>query len=201
MIAATTMTAGTIEQGRQPKTVDDPLLRAAIRAVQGGDARAFEQVMAATERRVALLCWRILGDAEEVKDAAQEVFFRAYRHLGRYDERREFMGWLFRITVNVCRDHLARRKKREQVFTGLGETDPPAAGDLAGALAAKQQLARLTRAIDELPAKERLALILRDVEELPTEQVAEILGSRPATVRVQVSSARAKLRRLMERWR
>jgi RNA polymerase sigma factor (sigma-70 family) len=151
---------------------------------------------------VALLSWRILGDAEEVKDAVQETFLRVFRHLAQYDERRDFMGWLFRITVNVCRDRLSRSRKRTSVFTTLEDADTVAAScDLDGALDARHELARLTRAIDSLPEKERLALILRDVEELPTEEVAEILGSRPSTIRVQIHSARAKLRRLMERSR
>ena len=58
------------------------VLLANIRAAQAGDHRAFENVMIATERRVATLAWRILGDAEEVKEALQETFLRVFRHLG-----------------------------------------------------------------------------------------------------------------------
>jgi RNA polymerase sigma-70 factor (ECF subfamily) len=181
---------------------NDPILLAAIRAVQSGDSQAFEQIMIATERRVAHLSWRILGDAEEVKDAMQETFLRVYRHLGSFDERRDFMGWLFRIAVNVCRDRLARSRKRTRVFTDLDEGEAVATSeDVHASVAAKQELEQLTRAVDTLPEKERLALILRDVEQLSTDEVAQILGSRPATVRVQIHSARTKLRKLMERWR
>jgi RNA polymerase sigma-70 factor (ECF subfamily) len=190
----------TMQADLRETTANDPILLAAIRTVKGGDSRAFEQIMIATERRVALLCWRILGDADEVKDAMQEVFLRVFRHLGRFDERRDFMGWLFRITVNVCRDHVSRRRKRTAVFTELDEAIQDS-DNLDDRIAAQQELALLSRAVDSLPEKERLALILRDVEEIPTEQVAQILGSRPATVRVQISSARAKIRKLMERWR
>ncbi|HUJ14475.1 MAG TPA: sigma-70 family RNA polymerase sigma factor, partial [Thermoanaerobaculia bacterium] len=62
----------------------------------------------------------------------------------------------------------------------------------------KDDVARLMRAIDELPQKERFAIVLRDIEELPTDEVAAILGSSPATVRVQISNARAKIRKFME---
>jgi len=62
----------------------------------------------------------------------------------------------------------------------------------------KDDVARLMRAIDTLPQKERFAIILRDIEEMPTEEVASILGSSPATVRVQISNARAKIRKFME---
>ena len=161
------------------------ILLANIRAAKAGDSRAFENLMIATEHRVATLAWRILGDAEEVKEALQETFLRVFRHLGRYDERYDFTGWLYRIAVNVCRD-LEKRRRRRTFFGQLEETAPPPPSGLRIDLA---------RAIDALPPKERLAIILRDVEELSTEEVAEILGNSPATVRVQVSKAREKLRR------
>jgi RNA polymerase sigma-70 factor, ECF subfamily len=160
------------------------ILLANIRAAKAGDSRAFENVMIATERRVATLAWRILGDAEEVKEALQETFLRVFRHLGRYDERYDFAGWLYRIAVNVCRD-LEKRRRRRTFFGRLEQTAPP-----PNALRID-----LARAIDSLPPKERLAIILRDVEELSTEEVAAILGNSPATVRVQVSKAREKLRK------
>src|SRR5437870_10566597 len=98
-------------------------LLASIRAARSGDSHAFEQIMLATERRIASLAWRILGDAEEVKEALQETFLRLFRHLGRYDERRDFFGWLYRIAVNVCRD---LEKRRRRTFLGrLEQTAPP----------------------------------------------------------------------------
>lgn len=150
--------------------------------------------MLASERRVATLAWRILGDAEEVKEATQETFLRVYRHLGRFDEKRDFFGWLFTIAVNVCRD-LERRRRKRRFFVPLEDaTLEPSPVDQEAALATGSDIALLTRAIDALPEKERLAVILREVEEMPTEEVAQILGNSPATVRVQVSKARAKLR-------
>src|SRR5881227_657893 len=99
--------------------MDEPesptILLANIRAAKAGDSRAFDNVMIATERRVATLAWRILGDAEEVKEATQETFLRVFRHLRRFDERQDFFGWLFRIAVNVCRD-IEKRRRRRWIF-------------------------------------------------------------------------------------
>jgi RNA polymerase sigma-70 factor (ECF subfamily) len=180
-------TAGTMTAAAA--LMDEPeapsILLANIRAAKAGDSRAFDNVMIATERRVATLAWRILGDAEEVKEALQETFLRVFRHLGRYDERYDFFGWLYRIAVNVCRD-LEKRRRRRTFFGRLEESAPPPPTGLRIDLA---------RAIDSLPPKERLAVILRDVEELSTEEVAAILGSAPSTVRVQISKGRAKLRK------
>lgn len=179
---ARTMTAAALAMN-EPEEKPTTVLLANIRAAKAGDHRAFENVMIQTERRVATLAWRILGDAEEVKEAVQETFLRVFRHLGRFDESRDFFGWLYRIAVNVCRD---LDKQRKRTFLGrLEQTTPPHTSARID----------LTRAIDALPPKERMAVILRDVEELDTDEVAEILGSSPATVRVQISKARAKLRK------
>src|SRR6185295_12577835 len=93
---------------------------------------------------------------------------------------------------------LGRRRRRRR-FVALDEIPQPADGEaLDEAVGRRRDVALLTLAIDALPEKERLAVLLREVEELPTDEVAAILGSRPATVRVQVSRAREKLRRWME---
>ena len=169
-------------------TTTTPILLATIRAAQHGDSRAFEELMILSERRVANVAWRILGDAEEVKEAVQETFLRVWRHLKRYDESRDFFGWLYRIAVNVCRD-LDQRRRRRRIFTPIDDALP-----LTTEPRTNDDVELLRRAIDRLPERERLAILLRDIEELSTEDVAEILGNTPATVRVQISKARAKLR-------
>jgi RNA polymerase sigma-70 factor, ECF subfamily len=197
-----TMTAEVLitEPGETVENSTPPLL-AAIRAAKAGDADAFEEIMIATERRTALVAWRILGDAEEVKDAVQETFLRLFRHLGRFDERQDFFAWQYRIAVNVCRD-VRKRGRRWRMFEPIDETFEAESGvRIDDDLVVRGEIALLTRAIDALPEKQRLAVILRDVEELPTVEVAAILGSRPATVRVQIGKARVTLRQWIESWR
>jgi RNA polymerase sigma-70 factor (ECF subfamily) len=197
MIAATAAIGTDVDEQEAPS-----ILVATIRAAKAGDQRAFEDLMIASEKRVALLAWRVLGDAEEVKEAVQETFLRLFRHLGRYDEQHDFYGWLYRISINVCRD-LDRRRRRRRIFfaplaDALAFTRAPRHDER---LTTESEMALVTRAIDALPQKERLAIILRDVEERPTDEVAAILGNTPSTVRVQVRNARAKVRLWVESWR
>ena len=178
-----------------PEMMDEPeSLLTSIRAARSGDSHAFERIMVATERRIASLAWHILGDAEEVKEALQETFLRTWRHLQSYDEHRDFFGWLYRIAVNVCRDLDSRRRRWR--FLPIEHAAEAQAAEVD--FVKKDDVARLMRAIDTLPQKERFAIILRDIEELPTEEVASILGSSPSTVRVQISNARTRIRKLME---
>ena len=190
MTAEPVVTHVVIDEITRSHSLDDT-----IRAAQAGDATAFEELMVLTERRVAQIAWAILGDAEDVKDAVQETFLRLYRFLGRYDAKRDFSAWLARITVNVCRDALRRRKRVFEPLPEMESTDPRADEELIH----RNELALLRRAVDALPPKERLAVILREVESMRTEEIATALGSTVTTVRVQISRARAKLRAWMEK--
>jgi RNA polymerase sigma-70 factor (ECF subfamily) len=169
-----------------------------IRAARAGDGAAFEEIMVLTERGVARIAWRILGDPEEVKDAMQETFLRLFRFLGKYDEKKDFVAWLSRIAVNVCIDLGRRRKQRPSVT--LDDVAPPVseATPIDDELIQRSNRRLLTRAIDELAPRERAAVLLRDVEGLSTHEVAAALGNSVATVRVQLSRARVKLRRIIE---
>lgn len=176
-----------------------------VTRARSGDALAFERIMLATEQRVVSIAWRMLGNSEDAQDAAQEVYLRVFKYLPRFRTGEDFRGWLYRITINVCHD-LARRK-RSTMTTRLSEIDfgeeqpefeDPGTDPEAQTLR-QQQLALVRRALHVLSTKERAALVLRDLEGLSTEEVARALGSRPVTVRSQVSSARAKIKTYCER--
>lgn len=174
-----------------------------VERARGGDAAAFEQIMSETERKVVAVAWRMLGNREDARDAAQEVYLRIYKYLDRYKPGQDFNGWLYRITINVCHDAARKRGSRPggSQFAALPGEDERAAPEAASPemnaeenAIRSQQRAFLMRALDTLPEKERAALVLRDLEGLTTEEVARVLRSRPVTVRSQISSARAKLK-------
>lgn len=169
-----------------------------VRLAKSGDLKAFEQIIILHQRRVFLTALGMLGRTEDAQDAAQEVFFRLYRHLGGFDESRGFAAWLYRVTVNVCRDIARSRGKHElpslEALGALEEaaTESPDPSDQA---ASAQEIRIVQQALERLPGKERAAVVLRDIEGLSTREVARILGSSQATVRSQISAARLKIRR------
>lgn len=167
----------------------------AVRA-RGGDDEAFEALVQATQRRVSGLAWRLLGNAEDARDATQEVYLRVHRFLKGYRAGDEFHPWLYRIAVNVCRDQARRR--RPTVPLAEEEADRAAPDDSERRAVDSQRSALLRRALATLPEKERFALVMRDLEGLATEDVARALGSTPTTVRSQISSARKRVRAFFE---
>jgi len=169
-----------------------------------GDTTAFEQVLVRHERRVLTLAWRLLGNLHDAQDASQEVFLRVFKYLHRFDVRKPFEPWLVRMTVNVCRDLGEKRQRRRTVFA---ETDQPyqnveqteRAGNPHVELSSKEDLRIVQAALAGLPEKERAAIVLRDIEGLSTAEVAEALGSSEPTVRSQISTARVKIKKAVEK--
>ncbi len=166
-----------------------------VRLTLRGDSTAFEQIIARYESRVMTIAARLLGTRDDPRDAAQEVFLRAFKYLHRLDLQKPLEPWLIRITVNVCRDVERRRQRRESTFV---QADAPEAidesADPHAGLARKRDRLMLQKALDSLPEKERLAILLRDVEGLSTAEVASILHSSETTVRSQVSRGRLRLK-------
>jgi len=178
-----------------------------VARARAGDELAFERIMLATEQRVVSIAWRMLGNREDARDAAQDVYLRVFKYLERFRAGEDFRAWLYRITINVCHD-LARKKgvsgpgQFDQIdfIEGLAAIETLHRGANPESLALQeQQLALIRTAVQSLPPKERAALVLRDLEGFSTEEVAQALGSRPVTVRSQVSSARAKIKTYCER--
>ena len=162
---------------------------------QKSDERAtFERIMSECERRVLRIALRLLQNPQDAQDAAQEVFLRLYKNLARLDETQGYDAWLFRVTVNVCRD-IGRRRRPMALLEEL----PAAQADAFHDTARAEQRDMLRRGLTFLGPKERAALVLRDVEGLSTRKVAGILGTSEATVRAQVSTARLKLREFTQR--
>jgi len=176
-----------------------PASALAIRAREGDD-RAFDQLMASTQDRIQALAWRLLGNLDDARDATQETYLRVYRHLARYRPDHDFEAWLYRIAVNACRD-LHRRRGSGTVRSFEGETAAGRIAELCSevdseAMALRAQRRRLVlEALAALPPRQRAALVLHDLEGKTSQQVARILGSSPGTVRSQLATARARLKR------
>lgn len=183
----------------EPRPIDADVVRL-VQLTLGGDTAAFEQIVLRYETRVMTVAVRLLGTRDDARDAAQEVFLRAFKYLHRLDLRKPVEPWLMRITVNVCRDAARIRTRRQTTFVETGDHDRvDESPDQHDTLTRSEQRRLLQLALDELPEKERLAIVLRDVEGLSTGEVAVILQSSETTVRSQISRGRLRLKAAIER--
>lgn len=169
-----------------------------------GEAGAFEEILIRYQRQVLGTAVRLLGNIDDASDAAQEVFLKLYKYLHKFDEEKEFLPWLYRMTVNVCRD--ISRKRGPIVSASLEQEQESGALDnlasrhnIESEIAVAQERSRLAEALATLSEKERAAIVLRDIEGLETKEVARLLGTSQATVRSQISQARVKIKKYLDR--
>jgi RNA polymerase sigma-70 factor (ECF subfamily) len=169
--------------------------------VARGDAGAFAAIVESHQERLLRLCERLLGDAEEARDAAQEVFLKAYRKAAEAKPQGQLYTWLYRIAVNHCLNKLRRRRlvrflrlETDPDERGLPAFDPPdESPDPAAALEARRRWQATRRAIAKLPENQRAVLVLVRFEGLSYKQTAEVLGITEGAVESRLVRAMRRL--------
>jgi len=178
-----------------------------IARARAGESDALDALVVRYQDRVFNMAYRILGNREDALDTAQEIFLTVFKTMHRFEERARFSTWLYRVTVNRCRDELRRRGTRKHtrprsldaVRAGDeqdgGRADPPARGlSPEESAIAGEAGATIQAAIDGLPEDAREVLVLRDVEDCSYEEIADILSIPVGTVRSRLHRARGLMR-------
>jgi RNA polymerase sigma-70 factor (ECF subfamily) len=171
-------------------------------AASRGDRQAFGRLVDLHKRVVFGLCVRLLRDAEESRDAAQEAFARAYAALDTYDPAQPFAPWVLRIARNHCLDLLRRRLPEAQRLELDADPDEGAPRELSDPAAPRgddvverRELAgALERAVSALPPNYREVVHLFHVEHLSYKEIAATLDVPIGTVMTWLHRARAKLK-------
>ncbi len=162
-------------------------------AIQG-DEHAFTYIVEAYQRPVYNLCYRMLGDALEAEDAAQETFWRAYQALRRYDPKRPFPTWLLSIAAHFCIDQQRRRRIPILSIELLPEEDAPdhapSPEKVVGQLEETSQMRKL---LEGLGPQDRAAVVLRYWYEFSEEEIAKTLSLTVSAVKSRLHRARKEL--------
>jgi RNA polymerase sigma-70 factor (ECF subfamily) len=169
-----------------------------IQEILAGNRAAFDLLVRQHQAGVYRLAHRMLRNTEDARDVAQEVFLQAYRSLGGFRGQSRLSTWLYRITVNLCLNHLkgSRREAPAEVDAGHSDDRPNA----LEVLVAEERDRALLSAIDELPPQQRATLILRVQQGLGHREIAEVLDCAEGTAKANYFHAvRALQRRLHER--
>jgi RNA polymerase sigma-70 factor (ECF subfamily) len=166
--------------------------------------REFGSWMTAEQKRIFLLCQRMLQDSEEADSASQDTFLKAWQALKRksFDEIDDPEKWLTRIAVNTCLDRL--RSKRWQFWRKRPKPDDEATilemtqaadPDAEDRMFAGEIEARLAKALDKLTLRQRTVFSLRHYEQLSLAEIGEILQLDVGSVKAHLFRALEKLRR------
>lgn len=178
----------------------DSLAPDEIRDFRAGDHAAFEKVVRAFYPRVYRLCLRLLGQAADAEDAAQEAFLRVHRAASRYRGNAALSTWIYRIAYNTCLDELRRQRKARQARFDDGDVleatlaaiPDPGSGPEDIACTA-DELAVVRDILTELPFEYRAVLVLREIEQLSYDEIAAVLKCPVGTVRSRLARGRRLL--------
>ena len=197
----------------EDKAPADENISALVERAKAGDDDAFSEIVLHYEKFVYNTACKALSaggrSIDGADDIAQSAFIKAWRNLHLFRGECTFSTWIYRITVNTARDVL-RYESRRGTVSLVKETDdeedgsewdvPVTSGDTVpeDAMERKEAIIAVRRAIEELPEDQRQVIVLRDLHELSYQEIGEMLGLEPGTVRSRINRGRQKLKNILE---
>jgi RNA polymerase sigma-70 factor (ECF subfamily) len=168
-----------------------------LRQARAGEKEAFGKLISAYQGPVFNLAYRMLGNADEAEQAAQEAFIRAWTRLESYDPAHKFSTWLLSITSNYCIDQLRRRRAQLLSLDGPLPAHPAlmserTSGPEASASAVEQQES-VQRLLETLPPDYRQTVILRYWYDMSYEEIAESMDTTVSAIKSRLFRARRQL--------
>ncbi|MCK6190025.1 MULTISPECIES: RNA polymerase sigma factor [unclassified Pseudomonas] len=162
--------------------------------IGNNEPAAVNEMVARKLPRLLALASRLLGDADEARDVAQESFLRIWRHAANWRSgEARFDTWLHRVALNLCHDRLRRRKERpldDNAVLELADTAPSADETLEAA----ERSARMAAALAALPERQREAIVLQYYQELSNIDAAALMNISVEALESLLSRARRQLR-------
>jgi RNA polymerase sigma-70 factor (ECF subfamily) len=178
-----------------------------VRRAQGGDARAFDQLVTRYRGKVYGMCHHLVQNEQDAWDLAQETFVKAWRALPSFKMDASFYTWLYRIAHNCSYDWLRKRRivsdgefddeLHREVAAGA-DAVPKGSARPDQAMRNKELGARIDDAIAQLSPDHRSVILLREVEGLSYEEIAEVTQQQTGTVMSRLYYARKKLQELLK---
>lgn len=181
------------ENMQQPKilNLDDDF--SLIKRFIDGEESVFGELLKRHKEKVRNIIYLTLSNADGVDDIAQEVFITVYRHLKNFRFESQFTTWLYRITINKCKDHL-RKKNIRSIFLPLKDEEP-----VFESINEDTDIKYIVRnAIATLPDKLRIPLVLKDLEGFSYQEIADSMECEIGTVKSRIFRAREALKKTLK---
>jgi RNA polymerase sigma-70 factor (ECF subfamily) len=185
-----------------------PQVDTLIRAAQGGDQDAFEQLVRTYDQSVLRLAMNLLRSPEDARDVYQEAFLRVYRNLHSFRFDCSFHTWLYRIVTNICLDQLRKRKVRKEDAAVVETSDGPidrmesyeeeaAEANPERSMWNRELKQRIESALVGLTPRERMVFELRHYQGLRLRNIGEMLGTTEEAAKNCLFRATQKMRGLL----
>jgi len=168
-----------------------------IKRFVDGDESVFKILVNRHKEKVRNLIFVTLNNSDMIDDLSQEVFITVFKKLDKFRFESQFTTWLYRITINKCRDHL-RRVKIRSILSPFSTSEEELSYS-SGALHDDLEVQEIVRAaVSQLPVKLRAPLVLKDFEGLSYQEIAETIGVEVGTIKSRIFRARESLKKILE---
>lgn len=181
-----------------------------IAQVLEGQAHAFNMLVYRWQRKIYNFAYRYTMDRDAAGDIAQQTFIRAFKNLPQLKDPAAFAPWLYQITVNLCKDHLKKKKNRFLSLEALQEKHQESGMPLPQELHSAERdspdhalqrcetVDRVQRALTQIPAEQREVVILKQFQGLKFSEIAEILDLPVNTVKSRMYYGLSAIRKILE---
>jgi RNA polymerase sigma-70 factor (ECF subfamily) len=159
-----------------------------------GDESTFKTLVHRHKEKVRNIIYLTVSRTESVDDIAQEVFITVYKNLKHFRFESQFTTWLYRITVNKCKDHL-RKMKIRGIFVPVKENEEPGYNHINDNIDVSEIV---RKSINKLPEKLRTPLLLKDIEGFSYQEIADTVQCEVGTVKSRIFRARESLRNMLK---
>lgn len=165
---------------------------------RAGDPAAWDTLFRRYQLPLYVYVFELVHDEQASLDIVQETFINAARHIGGLREDNKLGGWLFGIAHQKCAQRWRKQTREEHALEEIGAASPEFGAGPDDLLISREQEEEFMRRLNQLPPPQRSVLLLHFVEDFSIEQIAEITGAAPGTVKSRLHYAKKALRKLME---
>ena len=173
-----------------------------------GDERAFEKLVVKYQNYIFRLAFSILRDEEDAKELTQEVFIKIYTSIQGFNNRSTLSTWIYRITYNLCLDHLKKHQKKKRLTSSIDDRENTeilslkAEGhDPEESLERREIRKDIREGLDALSDEHRVLIELKDIRGYSYEEIIAITGLKDGTLKSRLFRARLSLKKyLEEKW-
>lgn len=163
--------------------------------------RAWEEILRRYKKRVFNISYQFVGRMDEAEDLTQEIFFKVFHSLHKFNQEANFQYWIIRVSKNYCIDYYRKKRKEresmvdnmEQVITVLKSVSTPHL-----VLEEKEKQKAIRESISNLPAILRSCIVLRNLYGYSYQDIAKILNIPEGTVKSRINRGRQELSKRLD---
>ncbi len=163
-----------------------------VLALGNGDTDSLGVLVARWERPLYCFAYRLLTKREDARDICQETFLRVLKKADRFKEGARFSTWMYQIALNLCRDHMRKKRRWSLLVTDARASPEDDSADLdrfasdqdpSEEVERREKREFMNRALGQIPPEQREVLVLKEFEGLRFREIADILGCPESTVK------------------